>query len=90
MSDLGEPKKPTSQRRSSKDLRTQEVRTDKHGVTRRMPTVPLLALHPYEVFTPLASAPCFHEASSLGLFRHAERQAVHRNVGSAEFQRTRG
>jgi hypothetical protein len=43
-----------------------------------------------EVFTPLVSTPCFHEASSLGLSRPAVRQAAHRDVGSAEFQRTRG
>ena len=75
--------------RGSKDLRIQKVRTDKIGVTRAMPTDPLLAFFPFEVFTPLASVPCFHGTSSLGLSRPAERQAVHRDVGSAEFQRTR-
>jgi hypothetical protein len=86
----GKPESHAKQRRSSKDLRIQEVRTGKHGVTRRIPTDPLLALHPFEVFTPLASASCFHETCSLGLSRPAERQAAHRDVGSAEFQRTRG
>jgi hypothetical protein len=43
-----------------------------------------------EVFTPLVSTSCFHEVSSLGLSRPAVRQAAHRDVGSAEFQRTGG
>ena len=76
-------------RRSSKGLRYRKVRFDKHGVTRRMPTDPLLAFCLSEVFTPLASTPCFHEVFSLGLSRLAERQAAHLDVGSAEFQRTR-
>ena len=75
--------------RGSKDLRIQKVRTDEHGVTRRTPTDPLLAFFPFEVFTSLASVPCFHGTSSHGLSRLAERQAAHRDVGSAEFQRTR-
>jgi hypothetical protein len=77
-------------RRSSKGLRNQRARFDKHSVTRRMPTDPLLAFYLSEVFTPLASTPCFHEVSSLGLSRPAARQAAHRDVGSAEFQRTGG
>jgi hypothetical protein len=70
-------------------LRNRRVRIDKHGVTRRVPTDPLLALPLSEVFTPLASTPCFHRISSHGLFRLAGRQAAHLDVGSAEFQRTR-
>jgi hypothetical protein len=53
-------------------------------------TDPLIALPLFEVFTPLASAPCFHEASSHGLFHHNERRTDRSDVGSAEFQRTRG
>jgi hypothetical protein len=53
--------------------RTRSVRTDEHGVTRRTPTDPLLALPLSEVFTPLASAPCFHGTSSHGLSRLAGR-----------------
>jgi hypothetical protein len=83
--------KPTRRprRRSSKGLRNRRVRFDKHGVTRRMPTDPLLALPLFEVFTSLASTPCFHGISSHGLLRLAERRTAHRDVCSAEFQRTR-
>jgi hypothetical protein len=77
-------------RRGSKGLRPRKVRTDEHGFTRRTPTDPLLAFTLSEVFTPLASAPCFHETSSHGLSRLAERQAAHLDVGSPEFQRTGG
>jgi hypothetical protein len=35
-------------------------------------------------------APCFHDASSLGLQHLAERRTVHRDACSAEFQRTEG
>jgi len=83
--------KPTRcpRRRSSKGLRKRRIRIDKHSVTRRVPTVPLLALPLSEVFTPLVSTPCFHGISSHGLSRLAGRQAAHLDVGSAEFQRTR-
>jgi hypothetical protein len=70
-------------------LRKRRIRIDEHGVTRRMPTDPLLAFPFSEVFTPLALTPCFHGISSHGLSRLAERQAAHLDVGSAEFQRTR-
>jgi hypothetical protein len=85
----GEP--GTSQRRrGSRDLSTREVRIDESGVTRSTPTDPLLASHLSEVFTPLDSASCLHEASSLGLSRLAGRRTALRDVCSAEFQRTRG
>jgi hypothetical protein len=53
-------------RRGSKGLRTRKIRLDEHGVTRRTPTDPLLAFTLSEVFTPLASAPCFHGTSLMG------------------------
>jgi len=84
----GEPKN-LAKCRGSKDLSIQKVRFDKPGVTRGMPTDPLLASPLSEVLTPLALASCFHDASSHGLSHFAGRQAAHRNVCSAEFQRTR-
>jgi hypothetical protein len=77
-------------RRDSKGLSNWKIRSDEHGVTRRTPVDPLLALHLSEVFTPLASTSCFHEVSSLGLSRLAERRTAHLDAGSAEFQRTGG
>lgn len=75
--------------RSSKGVRNRRVRIGEHGVTRRAPTDPLLALPLSEVFTSLVSTPCFHGISSHGLVRLAEWQATRRDVCSAEFQRTR-
>jgi hypothetical protein len=87
--DSGEPK-PFTRRRGSKGLRIRRVRIDKLGVTRGMPTDPLLALPLAEVFTPPASASGHHQASSHGLSRLAGRRTAHLDVGSAEFQRTGG
>jgi hypothetical protein len=85
----GEPTNP-AKCRGSRDLSIQEVRFDKLGVTRGMPTDPLLASPLSEVLNPLALASCFHETSSHGLQHLPERQAVHVDACSAECQRTRG
>jgi hypothetical protein len=84
-----EPTNP-AECRGSRDLSIQEVRLDKLGVTRGMPTDPLLASPLSEVLNPLALASCFHETSSHGLQHLLERQAVHVNACSAECQRTTG
>jgi hypothetical protein len=86
---IGKPKKPVL-RRSSEGLRICEIRIGEHGVTRRTPTDPLLAFILSEVFTPLDSASCFHVASSHGLSHLAGQRTAHLDIGSAEFQRTRG
>jgi hypothetical protein len=86
-SEAGEPA-TSSHRRDSRDLRIQKVRINELGVTRGPSTDPLLALPLFEVFTPSASASCYHETSSLGLQHSARRRTVRRNVCSAEFQST--
>ena len=87
--DAGEPT-THAKYRGSKDSSTQKVRSNKSGVTRGMLADPLLVLPLSEVFTPLALASCFHDASSHGLLHLAERQAAHFDVCSAECQRTKG
>jgi hypothetical protein len=82
---IGEPMTP-AKCRGSKDLSIQKVRFTKLGVTRGMATDPLLELPLFEVFTPLALASCFHDASSLGLPHLAERRTALRDACSAEFQ----
>jgi hypothetical protein len=84
-----EPTNP-AECRGSRDLSIQEVRFDKPGVTRGMPTDPLLASPLSEVLNPLALASCFHETSSHGLQHLPERRTVHVDACSAECQRTRG
>jgi hypothetical protein len=76
--------------RGFRDLSTRKVRFDKLGVTRGMPTDPLLASPLSEVLNPLALASCFHETSSHGLQHLPERRTVHVDACSAECQRTRG